>query len=66
METPKRTLAKTLTWQAMGLATMTGIGYVVTGSAGAGGTIAAVGAATGAVFYVIHERIWARVRWGRA
>jgi len=66
METPRRTLAKTLTWQAMGLATMTGIGYLVTGSAGAGGTIAMVGAAAGTVFYVIHERIWSRIPWGRA
>lgn len=66
MESPKRTLVKALTWQGLGLATMTGIGYLVTGSPGAGGTIALVSAAIGALFYIAHERIWARIGWGRA
>lgn len=65
MDRPRRTVAKAITWQALGLLTMTGIGYVVTGSVGAGGMIAAVGAGVGTVCYVIHERVWARVRWGR-
>jgi len=66
MESPKRTLAKTLTWQAIGLLSMTLIGYLVTGSVGAGGGIAAISAMTGAIFYVVHERLWARIRWGLA
>lgn len=65
METAKRTIAKTLTWQVVGLLTMTLIGYVITGSAGAGGSIAAVSTCIGAVFYLLHERAWARIRWGR-
>ncbi|MEV8465189.1 DUF2061 domain-containing protein [Fluviibacterium sp. DFM31] len=64
-DTPLRTLAKTLTWQGLGLLTMTLIGLAITGSVSAGGTIALIGAGVGAVCYVLHERLWARVRWGR-
>lgn len=65
METPKRTFAKSLTWQALGLLTGTFIGWLFTGSLTAGGGIALTGAATGVVFFVLHERVWLRVRWGR-
>jgi len=65
MDRPQRTFVKAITWQALGLSTMTGVGYAVTGSVGAGGSIALVGAGIGTVFYVIHERLWARIRWGR-
>lgn len=65
METPKRTLLKTITWQALGLLTMTLVGFVLTGSASVGGSIALSGAAIGAVCYILHERVWARITWGR-
>ncbi|PWR03269.1 hypothetical protein DKT77_07325 [Meridianimarinicoccus roseus] len=65
MESPKRTVVKALTWQALGLVVMTAIGFVVTGSVGAGGSIAVTGALSGLLFYVLHERVWARIGWGR-
>ena len=65
MDSPRRTAAKAITWQAMGLLVMTGIGYGVTGSVGAGGSIAVLGAGVRTVYYVVHERVWARIRWGR-
>ncbi|WP_319022473.1 MULTISPECIES: DUF2061 domain-containing protein [unclassified Meridianimarinicoccus] len=65
-DTPLRTLAKTLTWQGLGLLSMTLIGLAITGSVAAGGTIALIGAGVGTVCYVLHERLWARVRWGRS
>lgn len=65
MDTTLRTLAKTFTWQALGLVTMTAISYAVTGSVAQGGTVAVLSAAIGALFYGLHERLWARVRWGR-
>lgn len=64
-DSPRRTLAKTLTWQGLGLASMTAIGFFVTGSVNAGGHIALFSAAIGAVCYILHERIWARIAWGR-
>lgn len=65
MDSTARTLVKAFSWQAMGLITMTGIGYLFTGSISAGGGIAAVSAATGFAAYFVHERVWAAVRWGR-
>ncbi len=65
METKKRTIAKALCWQAVGLIVMTIIGYIFTGSAGEGGALALTSAAVGLMNYFVHERLWARVRWGR-
>lgn len=65
METGKRTLAKALSWQAVGLLSMTALGYVFTGSVSASGRLALLSAAIGAGAYVVHERLWAAIRWGR-
>ena len=65
METPRRTLAKAITWQTLGLFTMTVIGFIFTGSVSAGGSLAIASALTGVVCYMIHERVWTRVSWGR-
>lgn len=64
-ETGARTLAKALSWQGVGLATMTAIGFAFTGSASAGGALALASAAVGLVAYMAHERIWGRIAWGR-
>lgn len=64
-ETPLRSVVKAVTWQALGLVVMTAISWLVTGSVAAGGAIALLGALTGTVTYVMHERLWARVPWGR-
>jgi len=66
METPLRSLVKAVTWQALGLVTMTAITFALTGSLATGGAVALVSTVTGAVFYILHERLWARVRWGLA
>lgn len=65
-DTPVRSIVKALTWQAVGLLVMTLITWGVTGSVATGGTIALLGAAAGTATYVLHERIWAHVRWGRS
>jgi uncharacterized membrane protein len=65
METPKRTLVKAITWQVMGILTMTMLGYLATGSVGVAGGLAISGALIGAVGYFVHERIWNRITWGR-
>jgi uncharacterized membrane protein len=64
-DTPLRSMAKAATWQALGLVVMTLITWAVTGSVATGSAIALLGAATGTVTYVLHERLWARVGWGR-
>ena len=65
MDTPCRTLVKALTWQGLGLFAMTLTTYAVTGSLSQGGTVAVIGAIAGLVTYTIHERVWARIGWGR-
>ncbi|RYH11538.1 DUF2061 domain-containing protein [Tropicimonas sp. IMCC6043] len=62
---PARSIVKALTWQAMGLVVMTAITWAVTGSVATGGAVALLGAATGTVTYLLHERLWARLGWGR-
>lgn len=65
MDSPKRTFAKAFCWQAMGLLVMALIGFVFTGSFVQGGAMAVLSTAIGTVTYVLHERAWARVSWGR-
>ena len=65
METNARMIAKALCWQLSGLIVMSLIGYAVTGSLGTGGTLALISTGVGMVAYYLHERAWARVRWGR-
>ncbi|RME14550.1 MAG: DUF2061 domain-containing protein [Alphaproteobacteria bacterium] len=65
MQSKLRIFLKSVTWQALGLVTMTLIGHAFTGSYSAGGKIAVIGAATGFVTYYLHELLWARVGWGK-
>lgn len=64
METARRQIAKAVSWQTMGLATMTVIGYLLTGSVDVAGSFAVISAAVGLVAFVLHERLWARISWG--
>lgn len=66
METRQRTVVKALLWQALGLLVMLGVGLAATGSAALGGMIAVANTVIGLVSYILYERIWARIRWGRA
>lgn len=65
MESTTRTFAKAVSWQILGLFSMALIGYMFTGSLLTAGSLAAASAATGLVCYVLHERVWNRVGWGR-
>lgn len=65
METHRRTLVKAVFWQILGLSVMALVGWVVTGSAVLGGTMALINTGLGFVSYVVYERVWAGIRWGR-
>ncbi|MDX1786395.1 DUF2061 domain-containing protein [Ruegeria arenilitoris] len=65
METRRRSVVKAIIWNAMGLAVMTVVGLIATGSAAVGGALAVVNTAIGLTLYVIYERIWAGISWGR-
>ncbi|ORE89914.1 DUF2061 domain-containing protein [Aurantimonas sp. 22II-16-19i] len=64
MESSKRSLAKAVSWQMVGLVTMAILGEVFTGSFFAGSELALTSCAIGFVMYVLHERVWAGIRWG--
>ncbi|MCB2136606.1 MAG: DUF2061 domain-containing protein [Rhodobacteraceae bacterium] len=65
MDTAKRTILKAILWNLLGLLTMLSVGYVATGSVALGGSMAVVNTLLGLTFYMIYERCWDRVRWGR-
>lgn len=65
METRRRSVVKAVLWNAVGLVVMTVVGLVATGSAAIGGGLALVNTAIGVTLYVIYERIWAGISWGR-
>ena len=66
METKRRTLVKAILWNMLGLATMSIVGLVMTGSAAIGGAIAVINTGVGLCAYVIYERVWTNIRWGRS
>lgn len=65
MDSGRRTVLKAVLWNLLGLLTMSLVGLAMTGSAALGGALAMVNTAVGLVSYVIYERVWARVAWGR-
>jgi len=65
METRTRSIVKAVSWQLVGLVTMTLLAFVVTGDLGAAGSLAIIGAISGFMCFFIHERVWAHIRWGR-
>jgi uncharacterized membrane protein len=65
METRARTLVKSLLWTLLGLVMMALVGLLFTGSVALGGVMALVNAALGFVSYLLYERLWANIGWGR-
>ena len=65
METRARTLVKAVVWNAIGLGVMSLVGLAMTGSAAVGGVMAAINTSIGLSCYVVYERIWSRIDWGR-
>ncbi|MVO15679.1 DUF2061 domain-containing protein [Parasedimentitalea maritima] len=65
METRLRSLVKALIWNAIGLVMMALVGFFATGSVAIGGVIALTNTVIGFSCYLLYERIWSRIRWGR-
>lgn len=65
MDTRKRTIVKALLWNLLGLTVMSLVGLVATGSLAVGGAMALINTAIGFVTYLVYERVWANVKWGR-
>ena len=65
METRLRSLTKAVIWNLIGLVVMALVAFLATGSWTTGGSIALVNAGIGLSAYLIYERVWTRIRWGR-
>lgn len=65
MESPLRSVVKAVTWQLLGLLTMTALAFLVTGDIASAGSLALGAAAMSFVFFFLHERVWALIPWGR-
>lgn len=65
METRRRTVIKAVIWQIMGLVVMVAVGWALTGSIATGGWFAVINTVIGFTSYVLYERVWSRIGWGR-
>jgi len=65
MESTVRIVIKSVTWQLLGILTMTLLGYIQTGVILSAFLLAISASSSGFVFFFIHEKIWSRVTWGR-
>lgn len=66
METTQRTIVKAASWQSLGIFVMTAIGYLHTGSFGTAMSLAGSSILVSSVMYIIHEKLWQRVSWGKS
>ncbi len=60
-----RSLAKAVSWRATGSIDTFVVSWFITGNAVFAGSIAVTEIGTKIVLYYLHERVWARIRWGR-
>lgn len=65
MESRTRSIVKAVTWQLIGLLTMTLLAWIATGDLASAGGLAVGAALTGFVCFILHERVWAHISWGR-
>lgn len=65
MDTQKRSIVKAVIWNVIGIISMSVVGILATGSAALGGKMALINTGLGFSLYLIYERVWSRVRWGR-
>jgi uncharacterized membrane protein len=65
METRLRSIVKAVIWNLIGLSIMAIVGLIVTGSLSDGGLMAVINTVIGFATYVLYERVWSRVVWGR-
>ncbi len=66
MDSTRRSWTKALLWNLIGFVSMSVVGLVMTGSLTTGGAMAMINTGLGLSLYFLYERLWARVRWGRA
>ncbi|MDT0621122.1 DUF2061 domain-containing protein [Croceitalea vernalis] len=64
-ESPKRSIAKTISWRAIGTLDTILISWIVTGTLSLAFSIGIIELVTKMVLYFFHERIWNTINWGK-
>jgi uncharacterized membrane protein len=65
MDTPVRSLIKTISWRITGSTATFLISYAILGDISVSGTIAAIQLTFNTLLYFIHERVWNKINWGK-
>ena len=65
MESTQRTISKAISWQLLGLLVMSLISFYFTGSVSSAISLSLASMLSGLVCYIIHEKIWQRIQWGK-
>jgi uncharacterized membrane protein len=65
MDLIRRTVAKTVSWRAWVIITTSIVGWLITGDVMKGLSIGVMTSVVNTIAYIIHERIWSRIRWGQ-
>lgn len=65
IETPLRSLVKTISWRLTGSSATFLISYLISGNVLVSSTIAIVQLICNTILYFIHERIWNKINWQR-
>ncbi len=65
LEHPRRALVKALSYRVMGSLVTVGVVWTVSGRLDWAGITGAADAAVKIVAYYVHERLWARIPYGR-
>ena len=64
MDTISRTIIKSITWRIIALCSAFVVTYVITQDVQIASTISVVQQLASTFWYLIHERVWARIRYG--
>ena len=65
MDTHKRSLMKSIVWRLVSLIIVFTVSLLVTKSLAMATSISVVDTAIKMICYYFHERIWAKINWGR-
>lgn len=66
MDTPARSLVKTISWRITGSTATFLISYAILGNVTVSGTIALIQLTFNTLLYFIHERVWNKIKWGQS
>ena len=66
MESKRRSMVKALTWRLWAIIVLAGISYLMTYNITESVSITVLFNVIQIFLYFVHERIWNRVKWGKA